>query len=954
MKFNVEHTKGYPILEDPIVKALYYGGSNFDAFYFGIYSIDRSNLNYDIRTGACYGFYKVDNEIDWEEDGGIQSINLLDILLSQEAIVGATTETIDDTFFIYNPWYTANFFMKAYGQVPRIRVLNAFPSFGIKNFSASIGGRVQETYTDLSTEILLEENTDNSSLLLQAANIGGTVRIRMHDGEVIAGTLDYDSVANTITLVVTERNTYYNRVSAYNDSLDGRTPDQWGTNPSFVDVRFSPFQTVIPNAKEVILDQNGYMQADIWFFDSADAIDKGVIEVDCVCRIQGLLDERKDVVIHSFWPDSRYPSWHNQGTISGYYNNTSNDTYLPPDQVPQWGVAGFQFLKFRDETQFINLFFNDPSVSVAGSGDVGDQWSIVNIQPDVIDTSCYIRNGYSRFDVDHVYVEGEGKLIKVPPENITITQDTTAYGLEHLCKIELTSSPLDMNIGAKTNVVYVDALFRDDLPVDSRAETILREILKEDPLLYSMVGDNITLPQEDNYLPYIGWIARTETSLTAIIDKICYQCGVTMKWRQDKFILELAGWNQDAERDVVIEEPEEEPEEGEYAIPPGTYVQALVPRTDENEMLENSSAMKIGKLRTATFSDGAREEYIPLYFKATYGDWEDPFYSAVRSSNNRNIKPNERIVEYRFDLINDVNSYLFAVGKVLSIGHASGYTLAQRTLITKMSMNGCRWDSMCPIMFTQFPLISTVDETNGWYLDDGNIIYPKREDGERYLMGAICVVENIEYAFNVIDPVVKVMARNSQTFVKASGVPVYGPPGPPGLPEVPTDPNVPPNGGGGNGGTTVVGNDWLMPEIIEPDPVPDIEIDSTDTYERDFTLTVDAGFIFNKGWSYKAYIYTPETLDGGTTMEDQGCELSGAVTGAFPDKEDDSYVPPIYELTLMVDYTFFRDVSLATSYKQLLIRFDQWFMEGDEIVHQTFDMNPVDVNRLDLSGVSGA
>lgn len=961
LKFNVENAKGYPIFEDPILKSLYYGGSNFDDFYFGIFGIDRQNLNSDIRSGASYGFYKVDNEITWDELGGVQSINLIDILLAQDNIVGATEEKIDDTFFIYNSWYDANFFPKAYGQVPRIKVLNAFPSFGIKNFSAAISGRVRSNYTNVSTTILLEENTDQASLLLQAANIGGTVRIRMKDNEVIAGTLDYDSTAKTITLDITARNTYYNNVAAYNDSLDGRTPDQWGDHPSYVSVRFSPFQTVIPNAKDLILDQNGFMQADIWFFDNA-AIAKGYLQTDCVCKIQGLLDQRKDVVIHSFWPDSRFPTWQNQGSISGYYNSTSNTTYLPTDQVPQWGVAGFQFLKFRDTTQYIKLYFNDPSVSVAGSGSVGDQWQMVNIEPDEVDTSCYIRNGFSKFDVDHVYVEGEGKLIKIPSGNITITQSGTFYGLTNLCKIALTATPLDMNIGAKSNIVYVDALYRDGDVLESRSERVLREIIGEDALLTTMVGDNLINLQEDNYLPYIGWIARQETTLTDIIDKICYQCGITLQWRRDTFNIEVVGWNFYAERDVEIvthvDDPDTTADDDVIFPPAGTYIEVLAPFTDENEMIEATASLKIGKLKTGKYSDGGMEEFIPLYFKATYGDWEDPFYSAVRSSSNRNIKPNERVVEYHFDLINDINSYLFAVGKALSIGHPSGYALAQRSLITDMCMDGCRWESMCPIVFHQFPLISTVDETNAWYNNDGNgaLLYPKREDGKHYIMGAVCVVDDVSYEFNVMNPVVKMLARNSQTFVQASGVAVYNPPGAPGVPEVPTDPNTPPNTGGGNGsgGTTVVGNDWLMPHIVTPDPVSPAIINSTDTQSLAFTITVDAGFVFNKGWAYRLFIYTPETGDSGTTLGDSGAELIDGFVGAFPDKDNDSYIPPIYTVHLQVNYLWFNDQSEGTTFKPLQIVLRKRWYEGVDLNEEDVNLNIVHVNRADVTGIEGS
>lgn len=957
LKLNVIDAKGYPILDDPIVKGLYYGGSNLEDFYFGIYAIDRQWLNLDVRSGACYGHFSVDNEVSWGEVDGIQTISLIDMLLSNESIVGATAEVIPDTFFIYNPWFTANFFLKAYGQVPRIKVLNAFPSFSIKNFAASIGGTVRTAYTNASATIVLEDNTTDSSLLLQVVSIGGTVRIRMNDGEVIAGTLSYNSGAHTITLTVTARNTYYNNVTAYNDSLDGRSPDQWGTTPSYSTVLFSPFQTVIPNAKELILDQNGYLQADIQFFDPANATDKSYTVTNCVAKIQGLLSERKDVVIHSFWPDDRFPNWHNQGSISGFYNNTSNSAYLPTNQTPIWGIAAFQFLKFRTATQKIKLYFNDPSVSVAGSGAVGAPWSLVHIEPASIDKSCYIRNGYSKFDVNNVYVEGEGKLIKVPSANITITQSGTFYGLAGLTKIAFTEVPLDMGIGAKNNLVYVDALYKTGATTDSRAEVILREIIKEDPTLTTMLGSTLTTPQTENYLPFIGWIARTETKLTDIIDRVCYQCGITLKWVRGKIEIEVTGQNNNIERDYTAGTPVLQTDP-----PAGTYVEPLVTATDGDEMLENTAGLRIGNLRTFKYTTEAMQEYVPIYIRATYGGWEDPYYTAVISSSNRNIKPFERLVEYHFDLINDASSFTNAVGKSLSIGHPSGYALAQRAITTDMSLQGCRWEAMNPIVFNNFPLVSTRDLTNASYrADTGAILYPKRADGKRYLMGALCVVEDVTYEFNVRNPVVKLYARNSQTFITPSGLSIYSPPGPPtSIPVVPIDPNVPPNPGPGNGPNNVIvvppgggGSDWLMPEIITPNPVSFTRIDDLTTQNKTFTITVDSGWLFNKGWAYNLFVD-----DGsGAGAEDfgsvVGASISGGTSGSFPDKTSGAYVPPVYTVTVSVNYLFFSTSSESTYSKNLNLTMHKRWMEGETPVDSLVALAPIVVTRKDVTGVDG-
>ncbi len=246
ISFKTNRETSKPLVEDPIGYNFYCGGRNFDDLYFSIYSVDRTKLLYDIKLGACYGVFKLDNEVSWTEKDGTQSISLIDTLLAQEAICAATDEDMPDFFFYYNSWYKSNFMPKAYGQVPRVKVLNAFPSFSVKNFTAAISGKVKSAYDDTSTEIVLEENVDETSLLLQAAELGGIVRIRMHDNEVISGTLDYDSGAQTITLTIVDRNTYYNEVLCYNDSLDGRSPDQWGAHPNWTDTRFSPYQTIVP------------------------------------------------------------------------------------------------------------------------------------------------------------------------------------------------------------------------------------------------------------------------------------------------------------------------------------------------------------------------------------------------------------------------------------------------------------------------------------------------------------------------------------------------------------------------------------------------------------------------------------------------------------------------------------------------------------------------------------
>ena len=946
INFRTNQADASPLIDSPFDEKFYSGGRNFDNVYFAIYSIDRSNLLEDIRLGACYGIYKLDNEVSWGEKDGVQTIALIDILLEQDDICAAIeSEPVPDFFFYYNSWYNANFMLKAYGQVPRIKVLNAFPSFSIKDFTASITGKVRSAYTNVSTTIILEDNVDDASLLLQAVALGGTVRIKMHDGEVIAGTLSYDNILQTITLNVVTRNTYYNQILSYNDSMDGRSPDQWGPNPNWTDTQFSTFHTVVPNAKDVILDQNGFMQANIWFYRVGE-IQRGIEVPNVVCQIQGLLEERKDVVIHTFWPDPLYPLFMSQGSISGYYTNVDNATYLPPDHFPLWPIAAFQVLKFFAVLKPIRFFFNNPNTSVAGSGAVGSPWSMVNIEATVVDTSCYIRNGYSLFSVDHVFCEGEGKLIRIPPANITITQSATFYGLTNMCKIALTAAPLDMNIGAKSNIVYVDCLYKTGAN-NARAEKILHQIiLQEAPHLIQFAGLNITGAAPgyvDNFLPYVGWVCNEETKITDIIDRLCYQVGITLRWDYGLFDISVTGRvfnNVEIVEAGIVD-----------------YVRPLCDSTDEDEMLDASAEISIGKLKTAKYVDGGKEEYVALYFKATYGGWEDPYYPAIRSSSNRNIKPNQRLVTYHFDLINDQSSFNFAVASALSTGHPSGYGLAQRKAETEMSLNGCRWEAMDPIVFKRFPGISAGVGTIT-YDAFGNLIFPQRADAKPYIVAAFCSVETVEYQFEVIKPVVKLSARACQPFVQASGISVYKPPGIPDLPDMPSeDPNTPPNTNTGNNGGqwTMAGNSLVMPLVF--DGPSSLEINSLDIEESDFTLTVDSGFIYDNGFIYSAYIQDLHSPTGVADLANYGAELTGNTSGLFPDKINAIYIPLVYTLTLRVNYRWLFRESLGTTSRPLTIVVSRTYQIGRSpgAPYETdFVTKEVTITRRSLPNVEGS
>jgi hypothetical protein len=912
--FRTDHLNAYPFMKGVFSKEIYYAGKNYESVYFVAYSFDRSSQAEDITHGACYGAFQIRDELAWSEDTGIMSISLIDIITGQEQIVGATSEAIEDIFYIYNSWYQGSIFPKVYGQVPRIKLLNAFPTFNLKKLSGSITGTLRTAYGTgslVGTILTLENNVTAGSLLLQLVSVGGTVRIKFKNGEVMSGALAYNTGADTIEFTVAGRNTYYNQVKGWTDSKDGRTPPQWGAHPNYTDVDFAVNATIIPDAKHVVLDPEGWMQADIHFYDTGGTLGDRVV-TNSKTRMKGLLEERKDSVLHDYWNDTAHSGLVTHSTLSCYFDNSvGNETYLSPAITPVWAFDSYRFMNFFKVGQNVRLFFIDPATANA-AGSVGDTWNLVGITPGTVDYSCYIRNGFSKFDSNNIYCEAEGRLIQIPPANVvSVTQTGTYHGLTNLTKITLTTDPLGMDIGATSNTVYADALYQDTNATDGWLPSILSAIITQEcagglaSLLSTQITDASKYPSV-NIWPYIGVHLYSNEKVTDVIDKICYQCGVSARWDAGKFDFPITSFYKDNYKLITLSSPTRK------------YVKPMFYWTDKDEMLEKSAALTIGRIKTV-LSDGL--EHIQIYFKGTYGGWDDPFYSPVRSEINRAIKPKARVVEYHFDYINDADSFAQAAAMALAIGSASAYSSTQRKITTEMTMKGCRWEALDPIIFRDYPLLSSGADTNvSFDTTDDRIMYNKPITAgggadlisPNFLMGCVGCVDDVTYKFSVLAPTVTLTARMSQLNVDdVTGIVPYKAPGAPNKPTVNNNPNLPPNQGAGNHSFGYGGNSIMMPEVLSK--AADVVINSTSLYTTSLTLTCDAGWIFDLGWDWTVEVVDPKNTNG--------VAISSTPYGTFANKNNDAYVPTVYTINLNVYYFWFDGESLNTQYRECKLKF---------------------------------
>lgn len=877
---KTDEAKGSPFFKDVFTKKFYQGGQTYNELLFAVYANDLSHYTEDIEKGWFLGVYRIDLSIDWKETDGTTEIPLLQIFEADTTKVGATEEDIPEQFFLFNPWYQEPIVPKVFGRVPRIRMLNIFPSVSVKEIAGSVSGTIQSAYTNVSASIVLEKYADQNSVLRQLITIGGTVAVRMHDGEVIVGSLAYNTSTHEVTLTVTARNQPYATGRAYTYA-PGEDFSTWSnTSPAFgggyLPAAWSMVASVILNGRNIIQDTNGFMKAELNYFDDA-AFNNNVAQ-DTVVELNGWHDENRNIINHTQFEYSTYPPT----VLSAYFSNSSRSAgeWPPISYTSPWS----QYVYFSTVTKAVSFYFNNPDTSSAGSGSVGDPWSIVNIYPASVEYKCYIRNGFSKFSNNHVYAEGDGRLIKIPTANIvSVTQSMTKFGIAGLAEIVLNMAPIDMDIGAKSNVVYVDALFKDGAN-EARTERIILEVLKESAVLEHYAGLSLSSYYTTNWLPYVGVLVREAEELSAVLDQLLYECGITFEWQADKFEIRKVAMNHSVYDTRTIASVD--------------YVAPLLPVFDSNELLEeNSAAIKTGEL-ISIIKDG--KEVIPLYYDADYGSWEDPFYKRVKSASNRAIKPKDFQFAYHFKYIHDASSAAHAIGMSLCVGHASGLYMVNRYLSGGLISDGFKYDVLDAVVLNNFPVIS--DENTDAIFDGDQICY---EGTGHFIMGAVCCVDSLNYAFAVDAPVrAEITFKQAQLFVNARGVSVYNPPYPPLEPGDPPGPDQPPGGGSGSNASAGDFGGWYSPMLASWTQPASIEINSTATEESPFTLTVMGDFIHEAGWTY---YFTIEGLAGVPEILPGAATISGDASGAFADKENDAYVPGVKNLVLEVNYLWFQN-----------------------------------------------
>lgn len=817
---------------DKLLNRLYLGGISYSDLYFDIYGIDRSNQLKPLSTAWYIGAYTIDDNTQWNESSGETRFNLVDLLESEDSYIGSTDSEIEDTIFIYNPWYNGRCIPTAYGMIPRIRTLNGFPSIDTKDLASSYTGVMGAAYTALTTEFILAVNVTEESghALLPLAVAGATVRIKLHDGEVVRGVLSYDAVNEQIKLTSATRNEPYAEGEACSYTSFGIPIEEAGVGagiPSMEDY----LKMFVNNGRATVQDPSAWAQANFDFYDNTDPNNTDTQTINF--RLTGFGNEEDSVKHEAI----AHPTTGLNSHISVGYSTTDNPIIVNDDGTVFKSTKRY----IKNGWQPVDFYFVDPAIG-AGTGELGDPWWLVNIDNLSVDIKSYIKDGYSKFDVEHVYAEGDGRLIRIPSENITITTGVTAFGESNLVEIELTDSPINLDIGATSNIIYVDALYKDGTN-DERLETILYNIIDQNcRLINGKLGSTFTTQLSNNsFTPYIGYLATAEESTFDVLNRICYQASISLDWVANKL-------------HIV---PSVAPSSNYYEDDATTRTIKNTTDLYPNHLLLDDSLRFSVEAKNTITHEGAYD-YKAFYYSVSFGSWEDPYSPVIKGKSKRRIPKEYSQVSYHFDLINDQSSAEWAAGQTVMAGHCSGLSLTGRKFTFGCDLSALFAQTLNVVRLIDLPYFTDRDHSPVFSIVDNKFVYQLPTEKKEFGLNGVGVINSINLSINAedyeLDIEVEQTQLNSEPVISWFNSPPQLPPDEPPVP--PNDPNDPPGLGSYTthswsplltGKTYSISSPTKTPSQIESDDGIEIEYEVTteDTFRNGFTLTMEAeGAVF--------------------------------------------------------------------------------------------------------------
>jgi len=788
-----EALKGTPFSAGAFSKYIWFTGKPISSVTLSVWGVDTANNNAEITAGACFGFYSIDSDTEWNESTGECALSLVDVTASNTKIVGGTASDETRKLLSFNTDYSPKVVPTVFGAIQRVKTIRGYPDINTTSSStdADFTGTFPVAYNGTDTTLVLEQNSEDTTILRQLINSGNTqVRLRLDSNEVVSGVLSYDIVTNEVSLTSCVRNTFYYTGKAYSSIKswdtqyrDGTDPigyatnvdyfsrllaTYWNSNSFYVTDTASNFSGVLATQAEAI--GYGYAKLNVSFppflgdtpmyakLSNASTYNEAT-------RTAALTIEqntKQGAYATTFGLGGTPPVGHTASRLEHVAIASYTLQYIiePGAQAPLPYVKdnlGYTYwFGFRNNTlqdpaivpfDTVFLYYLDPIATAGGVGiAINSNWYIIEFGG-TTSFAHYINNGYCSILTSKLYCEGDKGLMEVPAEFIVSKADSVAeYGYTNLCKIVLNKLPSAMGIGAINNNIYTDTTCPS---LDYRQ--VLYTFMASSPAWASILSSSNLNPT--SYAAPIttyglGFICSGE-SYSEILDKVCFQLSMAFRWNGSGCV------------DI-------------YDTIGGSLVANIWTGNiiDSGILLENTGKLRMGQVQT-TAIDSDRD-YIALFAEVSYGAWMDPFYKIPKD--NTALAENETYFTYAFDCLQTEATMVWAIDRLSKIGAAGMATTIRKTVGIEGGLQDlAKYEPLDSLLVNYYPGYTDDDNLSPIVTRSGGSL-EYAPSSRKFLLQGVVVVESVEYNLSIGDISVSIAARISQDKVDFRGGRIPKPP----------------------------------------------------------------------------------------------------------------------------------------------------------------------------------
>ena len=705
-------------------------------------------------------------------------------------------------------------FPTVYGQVPRVKMVNLFPSYDLKDLRQETG-----TFSGIGAgdPTLRPASEVEGTLLAQLASVTpGDLIIRVRNtttDEVIKGRYYLDGSGNA-RLEIQQRQAPYAeiKVKAHlpggdnNFDYFGNCTDNPLTHWEKTELFSDPGKVIAPE---------GFISG-VMHYRTPVAI----VQETVYAQMRGFDETNPNIILHDKFITVDNPTAYTlnsafQLRYSTLFDRSSCSAY------EGWPVVWSRTSYLDTAVQDANLYFVVPEGTAPALVD-GDGWELVNADFGAVNTDTYIKTREGEVVTGQFYAETAERLVRIPASYIvSLDTNITAGGVTGLTRLRLSKPPFEMTeFKATSNVIYCDTKY---LTGREHSSYVVRTLISD--------SQDGTLPDvvSTNYEgPYIGFVAKGDLTLTEWLDRICFQCGTALYYNNRQLSLDITYTHRESllpTAGTLIN--------GETHVSP--YCEHPYSNNRIYEYTLNSATTTVDRIEAREI-DASGFEFPKVYGFYSFGAWEDPFSDKFIVNTSRKFPTRSYLQkEYDFDCISDSVSYNYAAGVAGYPGHAAQYISTARRFSFETSLEYMRFLPLTIIELPEFPMLTSdiveydgVTESLEVKDAEGRLFWKLNDNTRKRTIPGLVMITGMT---------LRIDASNIQfsidgTMIAGQADYIYGGLTDPPIPGIPNPPSGDPTAPPGNGGNIAIGGSGGWKPIYSP-----VSVNVTTSYDPDSRIT---------------------------------------------------------------------------------------------------------------------